>query len=89
MKEIISEINRINEILGVNNKVNLTESQEDSNSEKFIERIVGLLRLSDTYSAQNQKNLNKVVEYSKDQIIDFRLLERGLIKVLKLNFYIK
>jgi polyphosphate kinase 2 len=85
MKEIISEINRINEILGVNNKVNLTESQEDSNSEKFIERIVGLLRLSDTYSAQNQKNLNKVVEYSKDQIIDFRLLERGLIKVLKLK----
>ena len=85
MKEIISEINRINEILGVNNKVNLTESQENSNSEKFIERIVGLLRLSDTYSAQNQKNLNKVVEYSKDQIIDFRLLERGLIKVLKLK----
>ncbi len=85
MKEILSEIHRISELLGHKNNVMIVEGDESSNTDKYIEKIVNLLKFSGVYSAQNQKNLNKVIEYSKEQIIDFRLLERGLIKTLKLR----
>ena len=85
MKLIEEEINRINNILGVNTKIQIVESEQDNRTEYYIKRIIDILKFSDVYSAQVQKDLNKIVEFSKEQIIDFSLLERGVIKVLKLK----
>jgi len=85
MKEILEEVYRINEMLGVNINLQIQEGEEDNRSEYYQNRIKDLLKFSGVYSAQRQKDLNKIVEFSKEQIIDFSLLERGLIKVLKLR----
>ena len=61
MKEILSEIHRISELLGHKNNVMIVEGDESSNTDKYIEKIVNLLKFSGVYSAQNQKNLNKVM----------------------------
>jgi polyphosphate kinase 2 len=60
-------------------------SEEKTKSESHIKRIVDILRYSDVYSAQLQKDLNQVIDYSKNQIVDFNLLERGIMKVLKMK----
>ena len=60
-------------------------SEEKTKSESHIKRIVDILKYSDVYSAQLQKDLNQVIDYSKNQIVDFNLLERGIMKVLKMK----
>ena len=57
----------------------------EEKSESQIKRIIDILKYSDVYSAQLQKDLNQVVDYSKNQIVDFNLLERGVLKVLKMK----
>lgn len=59
--------------------------EEKTKSESQVTRIIDILRYSDVYSAQLQKDLNQVVEYSKSQIVDFNLLERGVLKILKMK----
>ena len=44
----------------------IIEGDESSNTDKYIEKIVNLLKFADVYSAQNQKNLNKVIELYKE-----------------------
>lgn len=60
-------------------------SEEKTKSESHVKRIVDILKYSDVYSAQLQKDLNQVIDYSKNQIVDFNLLERGIMKVLKMK----
>lgn len=60
-------------------------SEEKTKSESHIKRIVDILKYSDVYSAQLQKDLNQVIDYSKNQIVDFNLLERGVMKILKMK----
>jgi len=82
MKNIESQIYRINEMMGLEKKPMLIE--DTSNSAEGILRIEKLLKFSKMYSTFKPM-FDKVIEYSKNQIIDFNLLERGLIKVLKLK----
>ena len=85
MKHLISEIERINQILGNKNVTVITESGTVNRSQYYIDRIVNLLKFNKMYNKTNEKTLNNIVSFSKDQIIDFSLLERGIIKVLKLR----
>jgi polyphosphate kinase 2 len=85
MNHLNSEISRINQILG-NRKINvMIESEQENRSQYYIDRIINLLKFNEMYDEKNKKIIDDIVNYSKDQIIDFSLLERGLIKVLKLN----
>lgn len=85
MNHLNSEISRINQILG-NRKINvIIESEQENRSQYYIERIINLLKFNEMYDGKNKKIIDNIVNYSKDQIIDFSLLERGLIKVLKLK----
>ena len=84
MKEILSEIHRIGGLIGVNNSINITE-EDDNRSQYYINRIIDLLKFSRVYTNHIENSLNEVIGYSSDQIIDFSLLERGVIKTLKLK----
>lgn len=74
MEKIISEIQKIRNII----RVNLDESV----SEKHIKIIRDLLVFNNMLSDSIENNLNRIVELSDEQIIDFELLERGLKKIL-------
>lgn len=85
MKQIISEISRISEIMGIK-PLNLIIEEEDATiSEVHFKLIVDLLKFNKMFTKTNDSNLNKISKYAKSQIIDFNLLERGLIKTLKLK----
>jgi polyphosphate kinase 2 len=85
MSQLISEIKRINQILGNGDSTIVTESESENRSKYYIDRIINLLKFNKMYNKTNEKNINNVISHSKDQIIDFSLLERGIIKVLKLK----
>ena len=69
----------------LNNKTKLFESDGNKDSRYYINRIIDLLEFNRMFGKTNQEILNKIVEYSKEQILDFGLLERGIIKTLKLS----
>lgn len=85
MKEILSEIQRMNQILGITPKNIIIESEDNKKTEYHFNRIVDLLKFNKMYSKTKKLVLEKLLEYSKEQIIDFNLLEHGLIKSLKLK----
>lgn len=85
MNEILSEINRINSLLGGQIKNLITEGDDDNRTEFYLDKIVKLLKFSGVYTKQIETDLNTVVDYSKEQLIDFSLLERGIVKTLKLK----
>lgn len=85
MNQLISEVTRINQILGIGKVTIVTESESENRSQYYIDRIISLLKFNKMYDDKNEKIINDIIDYSKDQIIDFSLLERGLIKVLKLK----
>ena len=85
MSKLLNEVKKIHSILGLESNSLLFEDSDKGKSESHINKIIVLLKSRNVYSAQIQKSFNKIVEYSKDQIIDFNLLERGIIKTLNLK----
>ena len=83
MKQILTEINRINEMMGVKNKTTLSEEFVSTN--QSIDRIKNLLKFNKMLNKTNEKILGVIEEHSKKHLINFDLLERGLIKVLKMK----
>lgn len=84
MNQHINEIQRIHEIMGITRNI-IIESEEPSRNMMFFNRIVDLLKFNRLYNSENKMNLDKILSFSKDELIDFNLLERGIIKVLKLK----
>lgn len=66
----------------MNNFIN--EIEGSSSTRYHMNRIVELLKFNKMYGKMNQQILEKIVDYSKEQILDFSLLERGIVKTLKL-----
>lgn len=85
MSKLLNEVKKIHSILGIDSDTIILEDSEKGKSIEQINKIIVLLKSHKVYSAQIQKSFNKIVEYSKEQIIDFKLLERGVIKTLKLK----
>ena len=85
MKQIIFEISRISEIMGVKPLTRSIVKEDSTTSESHFIRIVNLLKFNKMFTKTNDGNLKKILEYSKSQIIDISLLERGLVKTLKLK----
>ena len=65
------------------NKV-IIESEPDNKNEYYLKRIVDLLQFNRLYNSENKINLNKIQQFAKENLIDFGLLERGMVKLLKL-----
>ena len=63
----------------------IKETDGNENSRYYINRIIDLLQFNKMYGKTNQQILEKIIEYSKEQILDFSLLERGITKTLKLS----
>lgn len=74
MKRLISEIDRIKGILGVT----LSEGE----TEDAINRIKNTLNKNNLMTNSIKNNLDKIIELSAEKIIDFGLVERGLVKRL-------
>ena len=74
MDKLLNEINKIRGIMG--------DTLEEGVSETHIKKIKDLLNFNDMLSTPMINNLNKIIELSNEQIIDFDLMERGLTKVL-------
>jgi len=85
MSKLLNEVKKIHSILGLKSDSFLFEDSDKGKSESHINKIIDLLKSHNVYSAQIQNSFNKIVDYSKDQMIDFNLLERGIIKTLKLK----
>jgi polyphosphate kinase 2 len=62
----------------------LTEADKPKYSPE-VKSLVAVLKDNKVYSAQIQKFINKIEEYSKDGLVDFGLLTRGILKTLKLK----
>ena len=63
----------------------IKETDGGTDSRFHINRIIDLLKFNKMYGKTNEQILHKIIEYSKEQILDFGLLERGIIKTLKLS----
>ena len=85
MRTIITEIQRISSLMGKKSNELLIEEKEENRNEYYYDRIKGLLEFSGLYNDRIQDYLKEIYEYSKDQLIDFSLLERGVIKILKIR----
>lgn len=78
MKELVSEIIRINKLMG-------TILNEDVSKEEHMQRITDNLVKNKLYSKSIEKILDDILRLGDEQIIDYSLLERGFDKVLKLK----
>jgi hypothetical protein len=74
MSKLLNEVKKIHSILGLESDSLLFEDSDKGRSESHINKIIVLLKSHKVYSAQIQKSFNKIIDYSKDQIIDFNLL---------------
>ncbi len=66
------------------NNMGLTEDNKSKYSPE-VKSIVTILKDNKVYSAQIQKFINKIEDYSKYGLVDFGLLTRGILKTLKLK----
>jgi polyphosphate kinase 2 len=78
MRNLLTEVNKIK------NNMGLTEADKPKYSPE-VKSLVAVLKDNKVYSAQIQKFINKIEEYSKDGLVDFGLLTRGILKTLKLK----
>ena len=84
MKKIVNKADKITKILG-EKKTNLIRIKEGYERNENIENILNILALSKLLNKTNQNYIDEILKHSKNQIIDFSLLERGLEKVLRLK----
>ena len=78
MRNLLSEVSKMKNIMGLNEQNKPKYSPE-------VKSIVDLLKDNKVYSAQIQKFINKIEDYSKEGLVDFGLLARGIKKTLKLK----
>jgi polyphosphate kinase 2 len=78
MRNLLTEVSKMKNIMG------LTEADKPKYSPE-VKSLVAVLKDNKVYSAQIQKFINKIEEYSKDGLVDFGLLTRGILKTLKLK----
>ena len=71
MRNLLTEVSKMKNIMGLNEQNKPKYSPE-------VKSIVDLLKDNKVYSAQIQKFINKIEDYSKEGLVDFGLLTRGL-----------
>ena len=79
MKEILSEIKRIGEIMGV------TINEDSRSKEEHMQSITDNLVKNNLYSKSIEKTLDDIIRLGDEQLIDYSLLERGFDKILKMR----
>jgi polyphosphate kinase 2 len=78
MRNLLTEVSKIKNNMGL----------QEANKPKYspeVKSLIELLKDNKVYSAQIQKFINKIEEYSKEGLVDFGLLTRGVGKTLKLK----
>ena len=78
MKNLLTEVSKMKNIMG------LTEADKPKYSPE-VKSLITVLKDNKVYSAQIQKFINKIEGYSKDGLVDFGLVTRGILKTLKLK----
>ena len=76
--------NLLTEVSKIKNNMGLEEASKPKYSPE-VKSLIELLKDNKVYSAQIQKFINKIEEYSKEGLVDFGLLTRGVGKTLKLK----
>lgn len=83
MNKILNEIKKIQSILGVESEILISE--DEASTETRLKIIKSLLSANNILKKKLENSLQKIVNLSNEQIINFDLLERGVRKVLKLK----
>jgi len=76
--------NLLTEVSKIKNNMGLTEDDKPKYSPE-VKSLVAVLKDNKVYSAQIQKFINKIDGFSKEGLVDFGLLTRGILKTLKLK----
>lgn len=63
----------------------LVENEERPDTKYHLERIVRVLEDNNLNTKKNNDNLMRILFFAETQVINFRLVEQGLLKVLKLK----
>ena len=79
MKEIINELKRIGEIMGV------TINEDSRTKEEHMQSITDNLVKNNLYNKTIEKTLDDIIKLGDEQLIDYSLLERGFDKILKMK----
>jgi polyphosphate kinase 2 len=78
MRSLLTEVSKIKSMMRLQEADKPTYSPE-------VKSLVSVLKDNKVYSAQIQKFINKIDDYSKDGLVDFGLITRGVLKTLKLK----
>lgn len=78
MRNLLTEVSKMKNMMG------LQEADKPKYSPE-VKSLIEFLKDNKVYSAQIQKFINKIEEYSKQGLVDFGLLTRGIEKTLKLK----
>jgi polyphosphate kinase len=78
MRNLLTEVSKMKNIMGLEETAKPKYSPE-------VKSLIEFLKDNKVYSAQIQKFINKIEEYSKEGLVDFGLLTRGIGKTLKLK----
>ena len=78
MRNLLTEVSKMKNMMG------LQEADKPKYSPE-VKSLIEFLKDNKVYSAQIQKFINKIEEYSKEGLVDFGLLTRGVGKTLKLK----
>jgi hypothetical protein len=71
MRNLVTEVSKMKKIMG------LDEASKPNYSPE-VQTIIGILKDNKVYSAQIQKLINKIEYHSKQGLVDFGLLTRGI-----------
>ena len=78
MRNLLTEVSKMKNMMGL----------QEADKPKYnpeVKSLVSVLKDNKVYSAQIQKFINKIDDYSKDGLVDFGLITRGVLKTLKLK----
>ena len=78
MRNLLTEVSKMKNMMGLEETTKPKYSPE-------VKSLIEFLKDNKVYSAQIQKFINKIEEYSKEGLVDFGLLTRGIGKTLKLK----
>ena len=78
MRNLLTEVSKMKNMMGLEEAAKPKYSPE-------VKTLIEFLKDNKVYSAQIQKFINKIEEYSKEGLVDFGLLTRGIGKTLKLK----
>ena len=78
MRNLLTEVSKMKNMMGLQEADKPTYTPE-------VKSLVSVLKDNKVYSAQIQKFINKIDDYSKDGLVDFGLITRGVLKTLKLK----